>query len=341
MARNNSVLIDKDISTTLSPANAGDSQVIDLFSSGGALKFSCQANYTVGSYSAGAFTSGTSQVDTFGFQLQALTGAGDYLVVYDTAGLAWAAAANVSGTDPAPTGAIWTAIPSGRKVQVDISAAVTAADVATAFATALTGLSGVTFSSSPSTSNVGCTVTARGACTAPSVHNSDDSGAGSITGSATTPGVAPALNLTSNQITIANHGFVTGLKVVASSTGTLPAPLTATNYYVIVVDANTIQLATSLVNALAGTAIDITNYGSNAATNTLTPASLSGATITFEGSNDGDNWVALQSATSVSSTGSTMYRDGTPNFRYFKVVKALTAGGFSLSALLFVVGDAE
>lgn len=44
--------------------------------------------------------------------------------------------------------------------------------------------------------------------------------------------------------------------------GTLPAPLVAgTTYYVIKLTASTIKLATSLANALAGTAIDITTAG--------------------------------------------------------------------------------
>jgi hypothetical protein len=343
MARNNAVLIDKDIASALTASETGDSEVINLFNgSGGALKFSCQAVYTVGSFSNKNFTSGTQQVDTFGFQAKASTNSGDYLVVFDTAGLAWAAAADLTGSDPAPSGAAWTAIPSGRKVQVNLSAATDAASVATAFATALTGLSGVTFSSTPSTSNVGCTITARGVCTSPAVHNANDSGDGTITAALTTPGVAPAIDLVTNAITISSHGYNTGLVVRASSTGTLPTGLaTSTDYYVISVGSDTIKLASSYNNAVAGTAIDITGYGSNAATNTLTPTAISGGTVTFYASNDGINWVTLQSATSVSSSGSTLYRDGTPNFRYFKVTKALTTGGFALQALLFVVGDAE
>ena len=35
-----------------------------------------------------------------------------------------------------------------------------------------------------------------------------------------------------------------------------------TNYWIIVVDANTLKLATSFANALAGTALDITSAGS-------------------------------------------------------------------------------
>lgn len=69
---------------------------------------------------------------------------------------------------------------------------------------------------------------------------------------------------TNDNITATTHDMQTGdgpLRV--TTTGTLPSPLaTGTNYWVIRVDANTIQLATSRANALAGTQIDITTTGS-------------------------------------------------------------------------------
>lgn len=63
-----------------------------------------------------------------------------------------------------------------------------------------------------------------------------------------------------DQITVTAHDFFTGQPVqLENSGGTLPAPLNeATTYYVIVVDDNTIQLATSKSDAEGGTAIDIT-----------------------------------------------------------------------------------
>ncbi len=64
-----------------------------------------------------------------------------------------------------------------------------------------------------------------------------------------------------DQITITSHGYVTGDAVVLRGT-TLPTPLTTdTVYYVIRVDANEIQLATTFANAEAGTQIDITVAG--------------------------------------------------------------------------------
>lgn len=75
-------------------------------------------------------------------------------------------------------------------------------------------------------------------------------------------------------VTIAAHGFATGLKVQLTTTGTLPVGLaTSTNYYLIVVDSSTLKFATSQANALAGTAIDLTDGGSG--THTIAPQAIS------------------------------------------------------------------
>jgi len=60
-----------------------------------------------------------------------------------------------------------------------------------------------------------------------------------------------------------DHGYITGIKVQVSSSGTLPTGLSSnTDYYVIKVTDNTFKLATSQLNADNGTAIDITGAGS-------------------------------------------------------------------------------
>lgn len=75
------------------------------------------------------------------------------------------------------------------------------------------------------------------------------------------------VNVTDDEVTVTAHGFFTGLKVQVSNPGTLPTGLSAaTDYYLIVVDANTIQFATSQANAAAGTAINITGAGSGTTT---------------------------------------------------------------------------
>lgn len=78
------------------------------------------------------------------------------------------------------------------------------------------------------------------------------------------------VNTGTDEITITAHGLENFQRVQFTSTGAVPTGLTAsTTYYLIVVDANTIQVATTYANAFAGTQIDITSVGSG--THTLTP----------------------------------------------------------------------
>jgi len=92
------------------------------------------------------------------------------------------------------------------------------------------------------------------------------------------------------------HGWNTGDGAVEGSNvgGALPSGMTAaTPYYVIKIDANTYKLATSLANALAGTAIVLTDNGSG--TNTLTPTSaLSPILPFFVTGNDVADWFSIE-----------------------------------------------
>jgi hypothetical protein len=134
------------------------------------------------------------------------------------------------------------------------------------------------------------------------------------------------------------HGFTTGLKVQATTAGTLAVPLAlATDYYAIRIDANYFQLASSLANAIAGTPIAITNVG--VTSTTLTPVALS-ASVTFQESNDGVNYTDMQAATSITTDGSTIIKS-IAYCRYFKVLKTLTAGVVNLKAYVLVIGDAS
>lgn len=75
---------------------------------------------------------------------------------------------------------------------------------------------------------------------------------------------------TTDICTAAAHGYLTGDQVQVSSATTLPAGLSAaTYYYVIKLTDNTFKLASSLANALAGTAVDITDTGTGVHTITL------------------------------------------------------------------------
>ena len=67
-------------------------------------------------------------------------------------------------------------------------------------------------------------------------------------------------------------------------------------------------------------------------------APVTDASVSFEGSNNGTDWVPLETATEVTASGSYLYRDDCVNYRYFKVVKAIAAGDFTLQALTLVIG---
>lgn len=66
-----------------------------------------------------------------------------------------------------------------------------------------------------------------------------------------------------------NYYLQTGQAVALTTSGTLPTGLSATTYYVIRTSATTIKLATSVANANAGTAVDIT-AAAGGGTHTLT-----------------------------------------------------------------------
>lgn len=327
MSNNNARLIEKDILADIESTAAGSSEIVDL---NGASKFSCQAVYDVITPSAKTFDSGGAEVDTATFDTQANTDPGDYLVIYDTEGLAWAVAADISGSDPEPTGAVWVSIPAARKAQVDLSGATTAATVATAFQNAFNALTDVPFEANDATADCAFTQDLYGALEAPEVHNEDDSGSGSISVVVTDAGVNSEVNIADNLISIPSHSFPLGFKIQLT-----------TDYFVIPVDANTIQLATTLAEALAGTAIVLVDQGSDEAVNTATGVALAGASVTFRKSNDGTNWIDVQTATTITVDGSVMIEQANVSYRYFKAVKALTSGVVDLQALTLVIGDSQ
>jgi hypothetical protein len=135
------------------------------------------------------------------------------------------------------------------------------------------------------------------------------------------------------------HGFVNGVKVQLTTDDTLPAPLAVlTDYFVIVLDANTFQLAETLSDAEAGIFIELDDSG--VGNQTVTPVALAGASVTFQKSNDRTNWVNIQSATAITVDGSVIITQPDVSYRYFKAVKALTAGVVDLKAIVLVIGDA-
>lgn len=152
-------------------------------------------------------------------------------------------------------------------------------------------------------------------------------------------GVNGDVDVAESTFNIPAHDYVTGLEVQLSTTGILPAPLlVATSYYVIVIDANTIQLASSLENANNDIYIELSSAG--AGVGTMTPEGATAASITFQMSNNGIVWADIQAPTSITATGTVVLSQPSAAYRYFKAVKTLTAGQVDLSALILVIGPA-
>lgn len=136
------------------------------------------------------------------------------------------------------------------------------------------------------------------------------------------------------------HGYLTGLKVQLTTTTTLPAGLsTSTDYFVIKLSSSTFSLASSLVLAQAGTAIDITDTGTG--THTITPTSLAGASLKLQGSMDNTTFVdlpikatgdATKSGT-ITATASFYLNETDLNVNWIRVYYTFTAGQLSVSQI--------
>lgn len=151
---------------------------------------------------------------------------------------------------------------------------------------------------------------------------------------------ASAVNTATDAITITAHGYTLGLKGQVSNPGTLPTGISgSTDYFVIVIDANTIKLASSLANAQAGTQIDITAQG--AGTNTFTPTALAGGTVGLQQSDDNVTYFALGATQAISATGSFYFEKDRPCCRYIRAVYVLTAGHLTSSNFVLVKGDLD
>lgn len=154
-----------------------------------------------------------------------------------------------------------------------------------------------------------------------------------------TGGQDSEINLDDDTVTIPSHGFSTGFKVRLTTTGTLPAPLlTATDYFIIVIDDNTIQFAATVDDAIAGIPIDLTDEGSNAAVDTVTGVALSGANFKIYKSNNGTDW-GLVETQNITVDGKTFFEDTVISYGFLKVTKSITAGVVDLAAYTLVVGE--
>ncbi len=139
--------------------------------------------------------------------------------------------------------------------------------------------------------------------------------------------------------TKASHGYLTGLKVqVSTDSADLPLNLSiTTDYFVIYLTANTFSLATTLLLAQAGTAIDIGDAGTGV--HTITPTALAGASVKLQGSMDGTNYADLPikatgdatKSASITASGNIYLSEGAVAVNYIRSYFTLTAGQLSVS----------
>lgn len=151
---------------------------------------------------------------------------------------------------------------------------------------------------------------------------------------------AAAVTTGTDTITATAHGFTTGLKGQFTTSGGLPAGLsTSTDYFIVVVDANNYKVATSLANALIPTVVDITTQGTG--NHTFTPTALAGATVQFIWSNRSDailidpytytasHWNSVGAAIAITVTAPNTLQVVDPEYRMLGIVSTLTAGRIS------------
>jgi hypothetical protein len=137
-----------------------------------------------------------------------------------------------------------------------------------------------------------------------------------------------------NQITILAHGLSTGNKVALTTGGTEPGGLPAGTYFAIYISASVIKLASSLANALAGTALEITSSG--VGTHTLTAFAAAGGTVKIYWSIDDVTYSEVPAGfggATVTLTTSTDYLYTVNNIQanYFKLLYTLTGGTLNSS----------
>ena len=169
-----------------------------------------------------------------------------------------------------------------------------------------------------------------------------DQGAMQVTYKDSTPTsktcAAAGVTLLTNSFTITAHTMVTGLKVSGlTTTSALPAGLAGgTAYWVIKLDANTISLATSLADAIAGNAVVLSDVG--VGTTTFAFTSLAGCIVKLQASNDLVKWCDLSGLTvspAGSSNTSVMWDLVDKFYKSLRIDVACTSGQLDLTCTLF------
>ncbi len=208
------------------------------------------------------FTAGTAEVFDAVWPATAAATQGDNLSVRAQDGTTYDLWLDIDAAGVVPTGALYLAATNKIKVSI-ITGGTAAQNAAIARAAVVANAAWVAdFTTSAVTVDT-FTVTHinGGGVINPVPKSSDDLGAGSITISVTTAGTDGGVDVAGDDITSSSHGFATGAPVIYVATSPVGGLTSGTTYYVIVVDANTLALATTQIDAFAGTAIAITSPG--------------------------------------------------------------------------------
>lgn len=151
------------------------------------------------------------------------------------------------------------------------------------------------------------------------------------------------VNVGSDLITIASHDLVTGQAFTLTTTGVLPAGLAlATTYYAIVVSSSTFKVASSVANAIAGTAVDIT-AAAGGGTHTVAKTAISGASLKVQFSLDYNpnfpatgTWFDLTSGSdNITATGSIQANKADVYYPWIRFVLTQPSGILSSFVLFF------
>lgn len=238
---------------------------------------------------------------------------------------------NSEGTDPVIVGK--------TAIAVTGVASVTANNLATSARAAIDSAIGPAIVVSGATNHIILTNSTRGTCTA-TANGAVSPGftiSNSPVGANTEVNISP-----DDSVDVPSHGLTTGFKGQLTTTGTLPAGLSLlTDYYVIVEDADTIQFASSLENALAGTAVAITDTGADNSVNTFTSSFLLNANIQIQISNDLNNptnWTDYGDPLDVVSDGVIYEERINPPGCFVRLVMNLEQGRYSTSNQIIVKG---
>ena len=137
--------------------------------------------------------------------------------------------------------------------------------------------------------------------------------------------------------TLVGHGLVTGVKGQFTTDDTLPTGISAvTDYWIIKLTDNTFKVADSLVHALAGVAITLTDAGLG--NQTFTPTALAGIIVKLQMSNDGSNFTDITGKTvTIGAAGSILWDLGVVTYKILRVTETPSSGAINLTLNFNVV----